>query len=134
MESLLGPDSISFCAQQPVIIKAGFRNTGNQPLPGGRVDLYITGVEPGSTTNLFYNRTWTQTITAGQGSTIEFNPIQFPKDEMVKMTFITFFTLDSNKSNDTLVKYVQVYKNPVYKLKADTVCADAISTRLMNLL
>jgi hypothetical protein len=128
MESLLGPDSISFCGQNPVVIKAGFKNTGNQPLPGGRVDLYITGVEPGSTTNLFYNKTWTQSIGVGQSGTVDFNPIQFPKDELVKMVFVTTFTLDSNRSNDTLIKFVQVYKNPVYKLKSDTVCADSFNT------
>jgi hypothetical protein len=30
--------------------------------------------------------------------------------------------------NDTLVKFVQVYKNPVYKLKSDTTCADSFNT------
>ena len=128
VESMLEPDSISFCAQDPVVIKAGFKNIGNQPIPGGRMDLYITGAEPGSTTNLFYNKTWTQSVGVGQTSSVDFNPILFPKDELVKMTYVIVFPLDSNKSNDTLIKYVQVYKNPVYKLKSDTVCADSFST------
>jgi hypothetical protein len=131
MESMLSPDSVSFCGQQPVIIKTKVNNVGNQPLTGGRVDLYITGVESGSNTNLYYNKSWTKTILVGQSNTIEFNPILFPKDELVKMTFITYFTLDSNKSNDTLIKYVQVYKNPVYKLKLDTVCADSFNTAII---
>jgi hypothetical protein len=128
MDAMLGPDSIAFCGQDPVIIKAGYTNTGNQPLAGGRVDLFITGAQPGSTTNLFYNKTWTQTTLLGQKGTVDFPPIQFPKDELVKMTFVTYYPLDSNKSNDTLVKFVQVYKNPVYKLKSDVVCADSFST------
>jgi hypothetical protein len=41
MGSMLGPDSISFCAQEPVIIKAKVNNVENQPIPGGRVDLFI---------------------------------------------------------------------------------------------
>ena len=128
MNAMLGPDSISFCGQDPVIIKAGYSNTGNQPLSGGRIDLFITGAEPGSTTNLFFNKTWTQTTLLGQKGTVDFPPILFPKDELVKMTFVTYFPLDSNKSNDTLVKFVQVYKNPVYKLKSDTTCADSFNT------
>ena len=128
MNSMLSPDSIAFCGQAPVIIKGGYINTGNQPLIGGRIDLFITGASPGSTTNLFYNKTWTQTTLAGQKGEVEFPPILFPKDELVKMTFVTFYPLDTNKSNDTLVKFVQVYKNPVYKLKSDTVCADSFNT------
>lgn len=131
METMLSPDSTSFCGQKPVNISVKIKNTGNQPISGGRVNLFITGVDT-STTNLFYNKTWSQTINVGNSINVEFNPILFPKDELVKMTFVTFFTLDSNKSNDTLIKYVQVYKNPVYTLKSDTVCSDTDNTIIIT--
>ena len=128
MGSMIGPDSISFCAQLPVIIKAKVNNVENQPIPGGRVDLYIKGIEPGSTTNLFYNKSFTQTVANGASMEVDFPPILFPKDELLEFKYVITHPLDSNKSNDTLIKYVQVYKNPVYKLKSDTVCADSFNT------
>lgn len=127
IQSMTAPDSISFCGQDPVVIKATVKNVENQPIPGGRVDLTITGLN-GSTTNLFYSKSFTQTVLQNKTQEIEFNPIQFPKDEMLKFTYVIYHPLDSNAGNDTLVKYVQVYKNPQYKLKGDTVCADTSNT------
>ncbi|MBL7790008.1 MAG: hypothetical protein JNL75_09305, partial [Chitinophagales bacterium] len=128
MASMTAPDSISFCAQEPVTIKAKVNNVENQPIPGGRVDLYIKSASAGGTTNLFTNKSFTQTVANGASIEVEFPPIMFPKDELLEFKYIITHPLDSNKSNDTLVKYVQVYKNPVYKLKSDTVCADSFST------
>jgi hypothetical protein len=128
MSAMTAPDSISFCAQAPVVIKTIVNNVENQPIPGGRVDLFIKSASPGGTTNLFYNKAFTQSIASGASVEVEFSPILFPKDELLEMKYVIVHPLDSNRSNDTLIKLVQVYKNPVYKLKSDTVCADTIST------
>lgn len=128
MGSMLAPDSISFCAQEPVVIKAKVNNVENQPIPGGRVDVFIKSAVPGGTTNLFFNKAFTQTVLNGSSIDVEFPPVLFPKDELLELKYIITHPLDSNKSNDTLVKFVQVYKNPVYKLKSDVVCADSFST------
>lgn len=131
MSAMFGPDSISFCGEGPVVIKTRVDNVENQPIEGGRVDLFVKGLEPGSTTNLFFTKAFTQTVASGSNTEVVFEPIQFPKDELLEFKYIVFHPLDSNKGNDTLVKRVQVYKNPVYQLKGIAACADTLSQAMI---
>lgn len=129
ISSMIAPDSISFCADQPQSPEVTFRNVENQPINGGRVDLYITDPSnPITGTNIFASKAFTGTVMPNTNSSVVFNPIVFPKDELLQFMYVIYHPLDSIKGNDTLVRMVQIYKKPEFSLKADTVCfGDALN-------
>lgn len=122
INSMVAPDSISFCADQPQSPEVTFSNIENQPINGGRIDLFITDPNNPAGTNIYASQAFTSTIMPNTSSKVTFNPIVFPKDEFLKFTYIIYHPLDMVRGNDTLVKYVQVYKKPEFSLKMDTVC------------
>lgn len=123
VSKILSPDSIAICGETPQTFNIEVRNVGNQILTGGKIDCIIKGLEAGSTTSLFYSNTFTSTILDGGFDQFSIGPMSFPKDELLEFKFVITHPFDTFKDNDTFIKRIQVYKNPVFNLKSDTVCA-----------
>lgn len=122
VSKIMSPDSIAICGETPQTFNLEVKNVGNQPLTGGKIDCIIKGVEAGSTTSLFYTNTFTSTILDGGVDQFSVGPMSFPKDELLEFKFVISHPFDTLRDNDTLIKRIQVYKNPVFNLKSDTVC------------
>lgn len=131
--SVTEPDSISFCADKPVDMKISFKNVGNQPVIGGRVDAHFKGIGT-STTNIHEFGIFTNSVLVKKSSIVEIQNIIFPADEILEATFIIKNELDSNAGNDTLRRFIQIYKTPTYNLDATTVCrGDSTVVTISNL-
>ena len=122
ISKLMSPDSIAICGETPQTFELEVKNVGNQVLTGGKIDVIMKGIEPGSTTSLFATNTFTSTILDGGTDRFTVGPISFPKDELLEFKFVISHPFDTLRDNDTFIKRIQVYKNPVFNLKTDTVC------------